>query len=93
MKRNDCYKCPHRREVPGSAHSECVLALGEPLTLQSILKHAGRHVPNEHRDENGNVLLKFDPHGIKMGWCAWPFNFDPVWVECYLPIEKTESNG
>lgn len=41
----------------------------------------------------GEVLLRFDPHGIKNGWCMFPVNFDPTWVECYLPIEKTESNG
>jgi hypothetical protein len=84
--KNDCYKCPHRREVPGSAHSEC--ALGEPLTLQFILRYAGGQVPTQHQDEQGNVLLKFDPVGVRNGWCLWPFNFDPTWVECYLPIEK-----
>ena len=87
-KKNNCYQCPHRRKVPGSAHSEC--ALGEPLTLQFILRYAGGQVPAQHQDEQGNVLLKFDPHGVKNGWCLWPFNFDPIWVECYLPIEKKD---
>lgn len=22
-----------------------------------------------------------DPHGIEKGWFAWPFNFDPVWLQ------------
>jgi len=43
--------------------------------------------------ETGDLMLKFDPHGVKIGWCTWPVNFDPVWVECYLPIEKKETNG
>jgi hypothetical protein len=21
-----------------------------------------------------------NPHGIKHGWFAWPFNYDPVWL-------------
>jgi hypothetical protein len=41
-------------------------------------------------DENGNAFLQFDPYGVKMGWCTWPVNFDPVWVDCYLPIEKKD---
>jgi hypothetical protein len=39
-------------------------------------------------DENGNTFLEFDSYGTRKGWCAWPMNFDPIWVECYLPIEN-----
>jgi len=39
-------------------------------------------------DENGNTFLEFDSYGTRKGWCTWPVNFDPIWVECYLPIEN-----
>jgi len=87
-KRNDCYKCPHRRDVPGSAHSAC--AQGVPAVLHSMIAFTTGNMLAGYCDENGNAFLQFDPHGVKMGWCTWPVNFDPVWVECYLPIEKKD---
>lgn len=72
-KRNDCYQCPHREQVPGSAHSQC-----------NAIKNGVGEVKNLKN------LITLDPHGVKMGWCFWPINFDPVWVECYLPIEKKD---
>jgi hypothetical protein len=38
--------------------------------------------------ETGDLMLKFDSYGVRKGWCKWPVNFDPIWVECYLPIEN-----
>jgi len=30
-----------------------------------------------------DVKLRANPHGVRMGWFAWPYNFDPVWLlEC-----------
>ena len=25
-------------------------------------------------------LPKFNSHGVKMGWCFFPANFDPIWL-------------
>jgi len=30
---------------------------------------------------NWNAKVKGNSHGIKNGWFAWPFNFDPTWLE------------
>jgi len=76
--RNNCYQCPHRRKVTGSAHSACNIGM---MPIKFVNK------------ETGEKMIKLDPIGVQMGWCYWPFNFDPTWVECYLPIEKTENNG
>jgi len=89
MKRNNCYECPHRREVPGSAHSAC--AQGVPAVLHLMIAFTTGNILAGYCDENGNAFLQFDPHGVKSGWCSWPVNFDPTWVECYLPIEKTNE--
>ena len=53
---DDCYKCAHRRTIPGDAHTRC------------------------ERDFQGLKLPRLDPHGVRMGWCFFPFNFDPIWV-------------
>lgn len=74
MSAADCYRCAHRRDIPGDAHSRCV-ALGDSLlgaiTARAIAESA--------------VLLVLHPHGVSRGWCEWPLNFDPVWVsDCKL---------
>jgi len=89
--RNNCYQCPHRREVPGSAHSEC--ALGMPIKLRFMRAHAEGNLPLTFTNkETGDLMLKFDSYGVRKGWCKWPVNFDPIWVECYLPIENPIEN-
>lgn len=39
----------------------------------------------------GEAMLKFNQHGVKNGWCTWPINFDPIWVECYLKVPQKEK--
>jgi hypothetical protein len=91
MKENDCYNCPHRRKVTGSAHSKCTI-LGEDADAMQVgaMMQIGMIIQIE--DKDGRDLIEFDGHGIKNGWCAWPINFDPIWVTCRLPInDKTEQ--
>ena len=39
--------------------------------------------------------IRGDPWGIKMGWFAYPFCFDPVWMRTnchnFSPIEEKEG--
>jgi len=30
-------------------------------------------------------------HGIEHGWCLWPLNFDPVWLETCDGFEKLKT--
>lgn len=41
--------------------------------------------------ETGEIKLKFNQHGVKNGWCTWPINFDPIWVDCYLKVPQKEK--
>lgn len=50
----DCYRCVHRRDLVGDAHSSCV---------------------------NRHATVGADRVGIRCGWCFWPLNFDPVWIQ------------
>lgn len=81
----DCYKCVHRRNLAGSAHSAChhpgaVAAHGDNplLELMAIFASVGRVPPVVLASE---LNVRGHPHGIENGWFNWPFNFDPIWLE------------
>lgn len=86
MEKNNCYECPMRGEVAGSAHSSCSL-LGDMMVenLTALAVGSGNLKSIKINDE---PVVKFDPYGVASGWCTWPINFDPVWVECKLDMEK-----
>jgi len=81
---NECYKCIYRRDVSGSAHSQCThpslrKVTNDPvLQVFSIFASVGRVQPITVTNKELNI--KGDPHGIKNGWFNFPFNFDPVWL-------------
>jgi hypothetical protein len=40
---------------------------------------------------NPNDVVKMNPHGVKNGWCYYPFDFDPIWIEscnCFKAKEE-----
>lgn len=49
----DCYKCLHRRNLPGDCHISC---------------------------DNKAATVFGNESGVKRGWFAWPWNYDPVWL-------------
>jgi hypothetical protein len=90
--KNNCYECPFRLEVPESKHIAC--AQGFPIKARFLRAYKEGNVPLVFTNkETGDVLLKFDANAIKDGQCRWPVEFDPMDVECYLPIEKKINNG
>jgi len=30
---------------------------------------------------NNRAHVQGHPHGLRMGWFFWPYNFDPTWLE------------
>ena len=81
----NCYKCTHRGEVPGSAHSSCThpSAGGKDTGMEvlAILASVGRTQPVVDVDGATKLNIAADPHGVRMGWFNWPFNFDPTWLQ------------
>lgn len=79
MSAPDCYACLYRGELPGDAHSSCVhpsMTFAHENPLAGLIALTGGLPPLPG-------VAKGDPHGIRMGWFSWPFNFDPTWlVEC-----------
>lgn len=95
MEKNNCYNCPHRGEVSGSAHSRCNHPAFTGKNGLAVAMHfaerPGTKMVAETTDGEEIVLLEFDPHGVRNGWCLFPINFDPVWVTCRLPVEEKET--
>lgn len=78
----DCYKCKFRASIPGDAHSECKNPVA--IDVWTLIAMGGNPVITL-KDGTEEPVISGDPNGIRNGWFAWPFNFDPVWLKtCYL---------
>lgn len=84
----DCYSCKYKRNEPGTAHKSCRAIKEHPLfnnlTLPQkgsleILVAATGHLPLTTLDDQ--PLIQMDPHGVASGWCYWPADFDPTWIQ------------
>ena len=93
----DCYSCRWRVPCSGSAHSEChhpanKEALEDPMTkLFSIFASAGRMAAFSIKPPE--LDLELNEFGIKNGWCNYPSNFDPVWVNQCKGYEAKSKEG
>ena len=94
MEKSNCYKCEHRGDIPGSAHSCCkhpanAELLNNPLAqMLGIFASVGRIAPVQTKTK---LNVKGHPTGIKRGWFNWPMNFDPVWLEECNGFSKLKS--
>lgn len=85
MDKPNCYECKHRQDIMGDAHSRCVHptvkeTMGDPMAqVLALLGSVGRTYPV--RVAIGGISVTGNKHGIQHGWFAWPFNFDPLWLE------------
>ena len=89
-KRPDCYKCIHRGDLPGNAHSTCNHP-DAPVggNLSSLLSMLGGMKPPPM--PSGELNVVGNPHGIMNGWFSWPYNFDPVWLESCDGFERKKG--
>lgn len=84
---SNCYSCKHRQNVPGDCHSSCghpVHQNGEmAMGIAMAIMIQDRSALAVIKDATG---LSFNPHGVQNGWCSFPMNYDPSWVqgECKL---------
>lgn len=93
-----CWKCKHVGNVPGSVHRSCRHPknkdfLDDPfMGFLGILAMVGRSSPQIAETVN-ELGIKIHPHGLKMGWANWPWNFDPNWIlECNGYEERETEN-
>ena len=89
----DCYKCKHRENIPGDAHSKCnhpkcrSISESPLLNALSILGSVRGGVPPLPT----GLKVKGNPKGIRGGWFHHPLNFDPLWLEECDGFESKES--
>ena len=81
----NCYKCIHRRSLPGDAHSSCDHPKAgknkNPLgSMMAIFASVGKVNPTINFDGAKKLNIQAHSHGVKRGWFNWPYNFDPVWL-------------
>lgn len=78
MTQPDCYKCKHRRDLAGDAHSQCdhPEVGSSPNMIDNIIMimdgRGGRAAQK--------LCITAEPHGVRSGWFMWPGNFDPIWL-------------
>ena len=76
----DCYNCIHCGTIPGSAHKSCdALKTIDDTGLLDMFFIRGMVELNNK--STGKPMITFDQHGIDNGWCTWPIDFDPIWIE------------
>ena len=88
-----CYSCKHRGDLSGSAHSCCkhpeVAEESSPLdNIMAIFASVGRVAPSMNPSLMSKLNIQVNEHGVRNGWCIWPLNFDPIWLENCDGYEK-----
>lgn len=73
-----CYKCDHRQDAPGSAHSSCK---NPRNSVQSSMESVILLLSGRTKSSPNGVQVTANPHGVSKGWFMYPLNFDPVWLE------------
>lgn len=89
----DCNNCKHCGGIiPGSSHHvSCKVfpdfKLSSTLSAGVLLMHASP-ISATYRNKEGVKVTHPNPmlsvHGIANGWCTWPLDFDPIWVDSCL---------
>ena len=83
MDKPNCYACRFRGDIPGDCHSTCRHPAtnnqtDEPFVgLVMMLTNFSAGKPPAGSRELG---ITANPHGIRMGWFLWPYNYDPAWL-------------
>lgn len=94
----DCRQCIHRRDVPGSAHSQCV----HPATATVHASPAAHMITLVGKRTGLDSVPGIDAAahqlqitaavvGIAHGWFLWPLNFDPVWLQTCVGFEASPT--
>ena len=87
----DCYKCKHRYNIPGDAHSCCQHPKNQKFNDNPLLQMLGIFASVGRVDPvvmDTGLNVKGNAHGIKHGWFNWPINYDPIWLESCDGFEK-----
>ena len=96
----NCLACKHRRPLSGDTHSAChhpenEKMLENPMAqLFAIFASVGRVEPVVDNGAAAKIGITLNEHGVRSGWCNWPMNYDPIWVQsCNGFTSKEHEDG
>lgn len=84
----DCRKCEHQRGVLGSTHSACHHPSIQREHGMELLAVLGG-LPDLNAASRLGVTCH--AHGLRSGWFAWPYNYDPVWLLSCNGFQERET--
>ena len=87
----NCYKCKHRRNIPGNCHSKCNHP--EVKTDSNSFGTLIELLAGNFTEVIKKLNIRGNPQGIRNGWFMWPANFDPAWLESCNGFEPIEGNN
>lgn len=78
MNKPKCHECKFKKSIPGNTHIECA----SPVLVEAKKSPLFMMVSLTHPQIASKALgLSANEHGVASGWCQFPLNFDPVWLE------------
>lgn len=72
----NCNKCKFHESIPGDSHISCTILPVQARCYATVLVNLTAKIGTQT-----GIDLTFEPHGVAMGWCNWPINYDPIWVK------------
>jgi len=81
---NPCKECPHHELALSSGHHQkCIHPAIEDKQFEILaLLMSGKNITITSKDANEEFkMIELNAHGVREGWCNWPIDFDPIWVE------------
>jgi hypothetical protein len=88
---NDCEKCPFKSNIPGDTHISCNHPMYEVDPSIAFKIHTSVILGNSALLKEV-IGLTFSKHGVQSGWCSFPFNYDPIWIEGECKFLKSHEN-
>lgn len=82
----DCYKCIHRRTLPGDAHSRCA----HPEATRGLDSNDIAAMAEAFMGKAHEAKVKL---GIRGGGQTWPANFNPGFLIACLGFEPKNKGG
>lgn len=86
-------KCKWQGRLVWSTHIRCM----HPLVSESLYRVARVFLlepGNYHHAIRGlmrQMGVTVNEAGVRNGWCNWPFDFDPVWLDSCKMFEPAEE--
>ena len=82
----NCHDCKYVGDVPGASHRCCnfLKEMLDPkeanlMEMGYIAKAVEIVITNSEGEKR--PAIKLVQQGVEGGWCMYPVNFDPVWIE------------